>query len=701
MQRHNTPSFLAITANCLLRGLGAGFIGALLLSLLVLLLAPAATAMATDFSELDTVQKPGDVQKGSLLFKHQGLLKDAPLLHTDVDIDVSGLIARTRLKQKFINTHDEWVEAIYVFPLPDDAAVDQLRMRIGERIIEGRIKERQVAKKVYEKAKQADKRASLVEQERPNIFTTSVANIGPREEITIEIEYQQNIRYDNRRFSLRFPMVVAPRFIPGSVRVKGFSGSGWGINTDEVADAERITPPVIHPDAGAINPVMIKIRLDSGFPLRNIMSPYHEIEIDQKNDHLYCVNLKAGSVPANRDFQLLWQAEQNQAPQAALFTEQFGNYNYAKLMVLPPDTGAAASLRREVVFVIDTSGSMGGTSIRQARAALLLALDRLKAGDSFNVIQFNSSTGQLYDRPQPFNRRTLAEARHYIQGLRAGGGTVMLPALQAALRQGTNGHDVRQVIFLTDGSVGNETALFEVIRREIGDTRLFTVGIGSAPNAYFMRRASRFGRGTYTYIGQVAEVQARMDELFVKLESAVMTDIRVHWPGTVEMWPQSIPDLYSGEPLVVVLQAESFPDTVRITGTVSGQSWASELQLQGGQQHSGVARLWAREKIAALNDQRQNGREAGQIKQLITEIALRHHLVSKYTSLVAVDVTPARVKEALLKSKALPVNLPAGWEYDKVFGALPQTATPAALNMLLGIFLLTVWLLTRLARRSV
>jgi Ca-activated chloride channel family protein len=344
---------------------------------------------------------------------------------------------------------------------------------------------------------------------------------------------------------------------------------------------------------------------------------------------------------------------------------------------------------------------MGGASIRQARAALLLALQRLQAGDTFNVIQFNSRTESLFDRPEAVSPQTLRSANAYIQRLHAGGGTVMLPALEQSLSSSTKDYDVRQVIFLTDGSVGNEDALFESIRRHIGDTRLFTVGIGSAPNAHFMRRASRFGRGTYTYIGDVNEVGERMQALFAKLESAVMTGIRVQGAGQAEMWPQAIPDLYSGEPLMFTLRAGELPGSLNVSGEIAGQPWSSELVLDGGQDHPGVARLWARQKIAALMDQRGSGNEAEQIRRSIIELALEHHLVSKYTSLVAVDVTPARVREALLKSLPVPVNLPHGWDYDKVFGKLPQTATPATWNMLAGLLCLLTGLVLLRGRRHV
>jgi len=701
MTANRTPSFLIITARCLLQGFSVGILTSILLSLLVLLLSPAAGAMTADHGEAPTVEHPADVTRGSLLLKTANGLEEAPLLQTDVRFAVSGLISRARLQQSFMNESNEWVEAVYVFPLPGDAAVDSLRMIIGERIIAGQISEREEAKKTYEQAKNNGQRASLVEQERPNIFTTSVANIGPGETVTVEIEFQQSVRYDNGEFSLRFPMVVAPRFIPGTQRVHGFSGHGWGINTDEVDDAQRITPPVIHPDTATINPVRIEVRLDSGFALENIMSPYHAIAIEQQADTRYTITLKDGAVAANRDFELSWRAVPGASPRAALFTEHYAHNHYAKVMVLPPATGAAGALRRQVIFVIDTSGSMGGTSIRQARAALLLALERLQTGDTFNVIQFNSRTDSLFDRPEAVNPQTLRSARAYIQRLQAGGGTVMLPALEQSLLQSTKDHDVRQVIFLTDGSVGNEDALFDTIRRHIGDTRLFTVGIGSAPNAHFMRRASRFGRGTYTYIGDVNEVGERMQALFAKLESAVMTGIRVQGVQQAEMWPQAIPDLYSGEPLLFTLRADELPESLTVSGQVAGQPWSSELVLDGGQDHQGVARLWARRKIAALMDQRGGSEEAEQIRRSIIDVALEHHLVSKYTSLVAVDVTPARVREALLKTMPVPVNLPHGWDYDKVFGKLPQTATPATGHMLAGLLCLIAGLVLLRGRRHV
>jgi len=318
-----------------------------------------------------------DVTEGSLLFKtnEAGRYIPAPILRMDVQISVTGTIARTKLHQEFVNPSrekDDWVEGIYVFPLPETAAVDHLRMKVGERTIEGQIKERTEAKKVYEQAKQEGKRASLIEQERPNVFTTSVANIAPGDRVTVEIEYQETVRYDQGTFSLRFPMVVGPRYIPGTPVViedqpRAF---GWSLNTDRVADASRITPPVQRPDHGPINPVTLTIDLAAGFPLGKIESPYHEILAIAEPDGRRHITLQADHVPANRDFTLLWQPAAGKAPTVTVFTEQQGDGSYAFLMLSPPALSdqQATSQLREAIFVIDTSGSMAGTSIEQAKA---------------------------------------------------------------------------------------------------------------------------------------------------------------------------------------------------------------------------------------------------------------------------------------------------------------------------------------------
>ncbi|HEY3065703.1 MAG TPA: marine proteobacterial sortase target protein [Methylomirabilota bacterium] len=640
---------------------------------------------------VDAPVRPRDVGEGTLLWRTPATdaLVPAPTLRTDVRITVTGFIARVTVHQEFSNPSQEWAEGVYVFPLPETAAVDHLRMRVGERVIEGVVRERVAAKTTYETAKRQGRRATLVEQERPNVFTTSVANIPPGAPITVEIEYQHALAYEAGQFRLRFPMVVGPRYIPGTPVATPPDATGWAPNTDRVPDASRITPPVRHPARGPINPVSLRVLLSPGVPLARVEAPYHRIDTTRGGDGTYEIALADGAVPADRDFELMWEPIASAAPITALFTEASGADVFAMLMVLPPNGAAAGAARvaREVIFVIDTSGSMHGTSLDQAKAALGLAVGRLTDADRFNVIQFNSVTDGVFAEPRAATAGNRAVALRYVSGLRANGGTVMLPALARALAGQEYGGRLRQVVFLTDGGVGNEEELFAFIREHLGQSRLFTIGIGSAPNSHFMRQAAHWGRGTFTHIGSTSEVGAKMEALFRKLEAPVLTDLHVELPGAgaAEALPDPIPDLYIGEPVMVTWRARSFPGHVVLRGRLSGADWEHVMPLPPAEAGAGLAVHWARAKIASLLDQREASPDG--VRLAVIEVALHHHLVSPHTSLVAVDVTPARGDGESLRTHALETNLPDGWDYTAVFG-LGQGASGAALHAVLGVFAL-------------
>jgi Ca-activated chloride channel family protein len=653
----------------------------------------------------------GDVQQGTLLLRDDaGASAAAPLLFTEVHIDVRGLAARASVTQRFVNPTDEWREGVYVFPLPERAAVDHLDMRIGERVIEGRIKEREAARAAYEQAKSKGRKATLVEQERPNMFTTSVAHIGPHEEITVSIQYQEKLVYDAGTFRLRFPMAITPRYAPGKPLAPADGGAstgpGWARATDAVPDAERITPVVADPAQGAINPVILTVDVDAGFPLARIASPYHAVHVEERPGNRYHVTLADGPVPASRDFELAYTPDIGAEPAAAVFTQVVNGRTYGLLMVMPPTTRDTTSARpqREITYIVDTSGSMEGVSIAQARDAMLLALDRLREGDRFNVIEFNSSTRALFTAPMPVDPGTLGAARSFVRGLRAQGGTEMKPALEAAFAAPKRDDIMRQVVFLTDGAVGNEAELLQLIARRLDDRRLFTVGIGPAPNAWFMKKAAEAGRGTYTFIGDAREVKDRMSALVHKLESPVLTDVRIDWPVGVEAYPAQLPDLYAGEPVILTAAfAQPLQEgAVKLTGHTLDRQWNAELPLGMGASDPGIGVLFARDKIEALQDARRNGANADDVRRETIAIALAHHLVSAYTSLVAVDVAPTAPAGLLPRTTAVPGNLPEGLAYDAIFGGLPQTATPAGLEMTVGALLLALALLgyAALARRG-
>src|SRR4030095_5713896 len=416
-----------------------------------------------------------------------------------------------------------------------------------------------------------------------------------------------------------------------------------------------------------------------GFPLSKIDSPYHRIDISESADHRYAIGLANGAVAANRDFELVWTPDVAAAPGAAIFAEHKDGKTYALAMIVPPAPAAGNALPRrprEAIFIVDTSGSMEGTSIKQAKEALQMALDRLSPGDRFNVIEFNSVTKALYGAPVPAATATLAKAKSFVTALRARGGTEMKPALEAALTADVAPGFVRQVVFLTDVAVVNKGELIHLIRERLSDRRLFTIGIGSAPNSFFLTKAAQYGRGTFTYIGDVREVAEKMGALFTKLESPVLTDIAISWPGKAEVWPREAGDLYAGEPIVVVAHTDAPEDNVTSTGRRGGAPWSASVPLSGTASEPGIGVLWARAKIEALTDALKGGESEPDVRKAVIDVALAHHLVSKYTSLVAIDVTPTAPPGTTSMKTALPTNLPEGASVAAIFGGA-QTAAPA------------------------
>lgn len=614
------------------------------------------------------------VQQGSLLLKTTlpGLYVPALTLQTHVEMRVSGMIVRARVIQQFQNPADRCAEGIYVFPLPENAAVDTLNMIIGNRRIEGQIKEREEARRVYEQAKSEGKKASLLEQHRPNLFTVSVASLLPQEEARIEIEYQQVADYRDGEFRVRFPMLVGSRYSPA------------GTTTDVSSLAPRVWD---------LNPVSLHIDLRAGVPLRKVESSYHRINRTALAPDHYKISLEEGEVPADRDFELVWQPDIGREPKAAVFSETVGGETYALVMMVPPiESTASVRLPRETIYIIDTSGSMEGQSIKQAKEALVLALRGLSPGDIFNIIEFDSDTNILFEQSRPADPGTVEQAVAFVQSLAADEGTEMLPAIAAALQMpGATSGRVRQVIFMTDGQVSNEPQLFQYIRANLGSSRLFTVGIGSTPNSHFMRQAAQIGRGTFTYIGDLSEVKTKMTELFRKLDHPVLTDLEVRFEdGSAEAWPARVPDLYLGEPLLVAAKLRSGGDQVVLGGRIrSGEvaalsRWSESLSLSNGSEESGIGKLWARRKIESLDDSVTDGAEPQQVRSEIIQVALKHHLVSQHTSLVAVDLTPAGLDPSRCVSQLLPLNEPKGWGERPLPGSLPQTATAGALLLLLG-----------------
>jgi Ca-activated chloride channel family protein len=639
--------------------------------------------------------RAADVQAGTLLLKMQAGIVTATRTNTDVTMNISGLVARVSVRQAFRNEGTEWVEGIYVFPLPVKAAVDRMRLHIGERYIEGEIREKEQARKDYERARDEGRKASLVEQQRPNLFTTAVANIAPGERVVVEIEYLEDLRYDNGTFGIRFPMTLTPRYIPGSP-LPDRKGSGWSPDTTRVSDASLITPP--HVTASRDHRISLRASIDAGMPLEVVASRYHPVDVAEDKNR-YTVSLANDEVPMDHDFELLWRPVPSAVPRAMVFRETIADQPHYLLMVVPPDAAkdVPPSMPRELLFVVDTSGSMHGVSIAQAKKALGRALDGLHANDRFNIIEFNSTTRALYHQSVAADAVNIAHARNFVRGLEANGGTEMRPALRLALDSASAESHLRQIVFITDGSVGYEDELYDMIESRLGNARLFTVGIGSAPNSWFMRKAAELGRGTFVVISALHEVGEKMDRLFDKLGHPQVTNIGVSWPGgtVVEAYPQVVPDLYLGEPVTVRAKAAvPFPpgSAIRVTGDSTAGAWTHELPLESGEDNPGIGALWARAKIAVLHDEERRGADSALTRKAVIETAIAHHLVSKYTSLVAVDKTPVRPAGDPLAREQVPNLLPYGQSMNAIFG-FPATATNAAVLQRRGLVLLFAALL--------
>jgi Ca-activated chloride channel family protein len=627
--------------------------------------------------------RPGDTRSGSLLLKTDDGYVDALRLGIDVDLTVSGPTLRARITQIFRNPTQDWMEATYVYPLPAGGAVDTLKMVVGDRVIVGDIKERKQARIIYEQAKSNGQKAALTEQERPNIFTNSVANIAPGEIVLVQIEYQEPVAQNGSEFSLRVPMVVGPRYHPAPVvQSVDFrdSGNGWGAtSTDPVPDRDRISPPVLDPAQDApVNPTKITVHLEAGFPLGEVKSHHHAVRIESPDAATRVITLADGVVPADRDFELTWKPAAATAPSVGLFREHVGDADYLLAFVTPPSVEQIEQkpLAREVIFVIDNSGSMGGTSIQQAKASLIYALGRLQPADRFNVIRFDDTMDLLFPAPVPADRTHLDSATAFVSALQARGGTEMVPAMRAALTDMTSdtADHVRQVVFLTDGAIGNEQQLFETITAMRGRSRVFMIGIGSAPNTYLMTRAAELGRGAFTHIGSVEQVEERMRGLFAKLENPAVTGLSVKFSdAAADMTPAVLPDLYRDEPLVLSAKLDHLAGRVEIKGHIGDRPWIVRLPLAQAAGGKGLSKLWARRKISDAEVAR-TMRQAtpDEADKTILALALEHQLVTRLTSLVAVDKTPSRPAGESLKLAELPINLPAGWDFEKVFGERPH-----------------------------
>lgn len=572
-------------------------------------------------------------------------------LDTHVDLRVRGLMAEVRVRQRFSNDSGEWMEGLYRLPLPDDAAVGHLQMQIGARLIQGEVQEKQQAAATYAAAAREGRTASLVERDRANLFQTRVANIAPGETVEIEIGYWQMVRWQDGRFRLSLPLTFVPPY---------HGGRGEADASLDKAPGAAVAALGVALGMAAAPKFSLAVDLEAGLPLANIDSPSHAIDVRQQGAR-HRIELADVRVESDRDFELQWAPQPSAQPQQALFVEDRADARYAFLTLIPP-TRPVAPVPRELILVVDNSGSMHGASMEQAKAAVVRAIAGLRPSDRFNVIRFDHRFESVFREPVEASAANTARARSFVLALSADGGTEMLaPLIEAFAMPATSSH-LRQVVLITDGAISNEAQLLNHIEHGRGEARLFAVGIGSAPNAHILRRMVEVGRGAQVTIRRIDEVATVTDALLAKLGQPALRDLKAAWPQGAEAYPSQLPDLYLGEPLQVLLRLPLGGSEATLEGIAPDLNWRAQVKLGEARLASteGVARLWAAARIAELEDSLRQGATPDEVRAGVLALALEHGLASAYTSFVAVDRTPRRPEAADLASLQFANAAPAG-----------------------------------------
>jgi Ca-activated chloride channel family protein len=586
-----------------------------------------------------------------------------PLKHTDVKADIAGHVASVAVTQQYHNPFNSKIEAVYVFPLPHNAAVNEFVMTIGDRKIRGIIRERAEAERIYADARRQGYTASLMTQERPNVFTQSVANIEPGKRIDIEVKYFHTLAYDDGWYEWHFPMVVGPRFNPPGTR----DGIGAVPRNGQGTSGQKTEIPYLKPTERSGADIALTVHLDAGVKVEQLEIPSHRADARTEGNLADVTLAKSDSIP-NKDFVLRYRVAGDR-PKAALVATRDSTGGYFSLMLYPPR--ALDHLPRkplELVYVLDCSGSMDGQPIAQAKAAIRAALTKMGPDDTFQIVKFAQDARLMTDRAVPATRDNVRKALAYLDQAYGGGGTMMMEGIRKAFDLPKDESRLRFVCFLTDGFIGNEAEILREIHARIGTSRIFSFGVGSSVNRYLLDHMAKVGRGAVAYLALNQKAEPVMDAFFDRISHPAMTDLKIDWGGmhATEVFPSATPDLFVGRPVIL---AGKFTGkgtaNVRITGKVAGELETIPVSVNldaPGAPKNALRPIWARAKIADLADAAAftpSTDLAGQVKSL----ALEHGLMSPYTAFIAVDST-RKTDGAYGTTVGVPVPTPEGVRYD-------------------------------------
>ena len=603
-----------------------------------------------------------------------------PLKQTAVQAEVSGALARVTVTQEFQNPLSEKIEAVYVFPLSQNAAVDDMTMIVGDRTVKGQIKRREEARAIYDAAREAGQVAALLDQERPNIFTQAVANILPGATVKVTISYVETLKYEDGSYEFVFPMVVGPRYIPGgSGPAPNEPASESAPDTSQaprVPDAARISPPITPEQTRAGHDISIQVALDAGVPIDSVKSTSHEIDLERFDERRAMTRLKSLATIPNKDFILKFEVAGRKIEEG-LLTHRGPQGGFFSLMLQPPERVTETEVTpKEIVFVLDTSGSMMGFPIEKAKETMKLALESLHPSDTFNLITFSGDTHILFPQPVPATRETLRRAQEFLASRQGSGGTEMMTAIRAALAPSDRQDHIRIVCFMTDGYVGNDFEILGEVKKH-PRARVFSFGIGQSTNRFLLDNMAKEGRGEVEYVTLQDDGSAAARRFHERVRTPLLTEISIDWGGlpVADVYPQRIPDLFSAKPLVLSGRyTASARGEIKLRGKVAGRDFTRTIPVElpeSQPRHDVLAKLWARTRIDDLMSQDYQGLQSGQpkpeLKETLTQLGLEYRLLTQFTSFVAVEETIV-TEGGRSRRIEVPVEMPEGVSYQGILG---------------------------------
>lgn len=568
--------------------------------------------------------------EGRLVTRRDGKVIDVPLEHTEVAIRVDGHLAEATVTQRFRNPYAAKIEAVYLFPLPTNAAVGGMTLTSGSRTIRGTIQERGKATQTYVAARNRGLVAALLTQERPNLFTQSVANLEPQAAIEVTLTYVQRLTYEDGGYELVFPMVAGPRYVPaGSAAAK---------------DASAVQPAVLPPGLRSSHDIGLRVDLDAGVPIERLESPSHQLAIERPAGApaLATVKIRPSDTIPNKDFVLRYRVA-GATPRFGVLAHRAGGTGSFVLLAQPPAAPPDAQIApREIVFALDTSSSMRGLPLAKARDVIRRILRRLGPDDTFQIVRFDDQASALGPAPIANRPRNVELALDWLDRLDAGGGTEMVTGIDAALAVPHDPLRLRIVVFLTDGYVGNEDEILGNVARRMGDARLFSFGVGTAVNRYLLEELAAIGRGAAQFVRPDEDSAAAVDAFERRIARPVLTDLRIDWGGlaVTDVSPRAIPDLFAGQPLVL---AGHYTAPGSGVVTVRGRQAGREVRFQVPVKlpvldaaRPAVAAVWARQRIAELSRRLVRAADPALEKEVLA-LSLEHRLLTRFTAFVAVD----------------------------------------------------------------